>query len=441
MIGQFKMDSKPGVIIVIGGTHASWLSVLEKAGWQCHQVGDLRQANILLEKFSPCIGIVDLSHDEFSLNGLASLVSSHKYVRWLALIKELQLSSDTTCQFIVNFCIDFFTDPIPDTQLLSTIGHQLGMLKLEKKVCPSLGNQSDMGLVGESYPLRQLREQIKRIAPTDVGVFLHGENGVGKETVARAIHKASSRAHKPFFSISCRTLNEKRFQMEVFGIGSEAGDGPCILEQAEEGTVLFNDILMISKQQQQNLLRFLQENSIETIDGIKSSNVRILVTNASDIEKALLEGDFNEELYHHISVMRINVPSLKERPDDIGLLANSFLNDFSKEYHSQAKGFSEDTLKAMIRYSWPGNVRELNNQIRRAVLLCDDVIIQEHHMDLPKCEESTRSLKSIREKSERDALVLVLESHKGQVSNAAKELGISRATMYRLLNKHGLIDE
>ena len=441
MAGQFKMDSIPGSLVVVGGTYEPWLSVLEQVGWKCHQVGDLRKANALLEDIGPCIGIVDLSHDEFSLNGLANLVSSHKHVRWLAFIRESQLGADTICQFIVNFCIDFFTAPIPDAQLLSTIGHQLGMLKLEKKVWPSFGNSLDMGLLGESIPMKRLRDQVKRIGPTDVSILISGESGTGKEAVAQAIHKVSSRSHKPFMSINCRALNEQRFQAEVFGMAANSSIGPSLLEQADGGTVLFNDVLTISKQQQMNLLRFLQEGTVETADGVKSVNVRILAANSSDVEKALINGDFNEELYHYINVLRISVPSLKERASDIALLARFYLQEFSKEYNSQAKSFSEDALKALTRYYWPGNVRELMNQVKRAVLMSDSVVIDEHHLDLPQRNDSKRSLKSIREKSERDALLVVLESHSGQVSNAAKELGVSRATMYRLLNKHNLISD
>ncbi len=441
MAGQFKMDSIPGSLVVVGGMYEPWLSVLEQVGWKCHQVGDLRKANALLEDIGPCIGIVDLSQDEFSLNGLANLVSSHKHVRWIAFIRESQLSKDTICQFIVNFCIDFFTAPIPDAQLLSTIGHQLGMLKLEKKVWPSFGSSLDMGLIGESIPMKRLRDQVKRIGPTDVSILISGESGTGKEAVARAIHKVSSRSHKPFMSINCRALNEQRFQAEVFG-GAVSGDvEPSLLEQADGGTVLFNDILTISKEQQLNLLRFLQEGTVDTKDGVKNVNVRILAANSSDVEKALISGDFNEELYHYINVLRINVPSLKERASDIALLARYYLQEFSKEYNSQAKSFSEEALKALTRYFWPGNVRELMNQVKRAVLMSDSVMIEEHHLDLPHRSEAKRSLKSIREKSERDALLVVLESHSGQVSNAAKELGVSRATMYRLLNKHNLISD
>lgn len=438
---HFRMDSVPGSLIVVGGTYEPWLSVLEQVGWRCTQCADLRKADLLFAETGPCIGIVDLSHDEFSLNGIANLVSSHKQVRWLAFIRESQLSSDTICQFIVNFCIDFFTAPIPDTQLLSTIGHQLGMLKLEKKVWPHYGSNGDMGLIGDSIPMKRLRDQIKRIGPTDVSILIYGENGSGKETVAKAIHKTSSRSQKPFVSVNCRAMSEKRIECELFGIGCDDDSVAPLLLQADGGTLLLNDILTLPKSQQLNLLRFLQEGTVDTSNGSKAVDVRVLAANSSDIEKALIDGDFNEELYHYINVLRINVPSLKERAADVAVLAKHFLREYSKEYNAQARSFSEDAMRALTRYHWPGNVRELMNQLKRVVLMSDTIMLEEAHLDLPKRGDGKRSLKSIRERSERDALLLVLESHSGQVSTAAKELGVSRATMYRLLNKHNLITD
>ncbi|MDA0148728.1 cyclic-di-GMP-binding transcriptional regulator VpsR [Vibrio sp. LaRot3] len=441
MGSQFRMDSVPGSLIVVGGSYEPWLSVLEQVGWRCTQCADLRKANTLFAETGPCIGVVDLSHDEFSLNGIANLVSNHKQVRWIAFIRESQLSSDTICQFIVNFCIDFFTAPIPDAQLLSTIGHQLGMLKLEKKVWPHYGNNNDMGLIGESVPMKRLRDQIKRIGPTDVSILIYGESGTGKETVARAVHNTSARAQKEFLSVNCRAMSERRIESDLFGIHREDSSEPSILERADGGTILLNDILTLPRSQQLNLLRFLQEGTVETEEGRKEVDVRILAANSADIEKALIDGDFNEELYHYINVLRINVPSLKERAGDISILARHFLMEYSKEYNAQARSFTEEATRALTRYHWPGNVRELMNQIKRVVLMSDTVMLDEPHLDLPKRSDGKRSLKSIRERSERDALLLVLESHSGQVSMAAKELGVSRATMYRLLNKHNLISD
>ncbi|WP_413283790.1 sigma-54-dependent transcriptional regulator [Vibrio sp. MA40-2] len=437
---QFRMDSVPGPLVVVSGKHEPWLSVLEQAGWQCQRCADLRKADTLLLDIGPCIGIVDLSQDEFSLNGIANLVSRYKHVRWIAFIRESQLNSDTICQFIVNFCIDFFTSPIPDAQLLSTIGHQSGMLKLEKNVWPDYGNTKNMGISGESISIKRLREQIRRIGSTDVSIVIYGENGAGKESVAKAVHNMSARANEPFVVVNCGALSESRMQEDIFGIGAEEGT-KSYLEQANGGTIFFNDILTLPYSQQKNLLRFMRDGKIESDNSSKELNVRVLTAYSSDIEKALIDKDFNEELYHYINVLRINVPSLKERAGDITILARQFLREFSKDYNAQAKDFSDEALKALTQYHWPGNVRELMNQIKRAVLMSDSEIIDVNQLDLPQISNDKRSLKVIRENAERDALIYVLESYDGQVSPAAKELGVSRATMYRLLNKHNLITE
>jgi DNA-binding NtrC family response regulator len=441
MATQFKMDSLSGSLIVVGGAYEPWLSVLEQVGWQCNQCADLRKADALIADIGPCIGIVDLSYDEFSLNGIANLVNNNKQVRWLAFIRESQLSSDTTCQFIVNFCIDFFTAPIPDAQLLSTIGHQLGMLKLEQKIWPNYGISNNMDLLGDSVAMKRLRDQIKRIGPTDVSILIYGESGSGKETIARSIHQNSSRSQRPFLTVNCRALPDMRIEAEVLGISAQPDATSRILEEADGGTILLNNVLAMPRKQQLTLLRFLQEGKIETETGSKSVDVRILAANSSDIEKARIDGDFNEELYHYINVLKIQVPSLKERIGDISVLANHFLLQYSKEFNTQGKRFSDGALRSMSRYHWPGNICELRNQIKRVALMSDSVTINDHQLDLPKQNDEQRSLKSIRERSERDALLIVLESYSGQVSLAAKELGISRATMYRLLNKHDLLSE
>ncbi|USD64886.1 sigma-54 dependent transcriptional regulator [Vibrio sp. SCSIO 43136] len=439
MGSQFRMDSIPGSLVLVGGIHEPWLKVLEQVGWRCQRCDDLREAQTLFTEVGPCIGVVDLSQDEFSLNGLANLVSSHKHVRWIAFVRESQLASDTICQFIVNFCIDFFTAPIPDAQLLSTIGHQSGMLKLEKKVWPHYGDNGDLGLIGDSMTVKRLRDQVKRVGPTDVSILIFGESGAGKEKVARAVHNSSSRSKKPFIAVNCSAMSETRLEREVFGLDYTQ---PCVLEQADGGTVLFNDILSMSASSQQRLLDYLQEGTVESANNsVANVDVRILVSNHSDMEKALLDGDFNQELYHRLNVLRVNVPSLKDRPSDIPFLANYYLNIYSQEYNAQAKSYSEAAMKALCQYHWPGNLRELSNQIKRVVLLSDSVVIDECHLDLPKRMENKRSLRAIRERSEKEAILMVLESYEGQVTLAAKELGVSRATMYRLLNKHNLISE
>ena len=218
----FKSDVVPNSLVVIGGTYEPWIAVLEQAGWRCHRCYDLRAAQALLQDIGPCIGVVDISHDDFSLNGVASLVNRNKQVRWLGLIRDDQLKNDAICQFIVSFCIDYFTSPVPNSQLMKTIGHQLGMLKLERHVWPHFGEHSDMGLLGKTSNMRKLRDQVRRVAPTDVSVLISGESGTGKELVALAIHNASSRSKGHFVSVKCSAVSEKALEEEAnLKIGSE----------------------------------------------------------------------------------------------------------------------------------------------------------------------------------------------------------------------------
>ncbi len=438
MARQLRTDSVPVSLIVVGGTREPWLPVLEKAGWQCKNCSDLRKADDLLRQSGPSIGIIDLSRDEFSLHGLANLVSQHKHIRWIAFIRESQLKSDATCQFIVNFCIDFFTSPIPDAQLHNTIGHQLGMLKLEKKVWPELNLANDFGIVGESIQMKRLRDQVKRVGATDVCTLVLGESGTGREVIAKAVHYSSARSKSPFISINCAAASELRMDKELF---NSEESYISTLEQADGGTILLTNITALSLSQQEKLLRFIQEGSIETDEGIKEIDARVIATCGSEVEKSLSNGEFDEELYHHLNVLRIQVPNLRDRNGDVTVLAKYYLERYARELNSQVRAFSDKAMEALNQYHWPGNIRELDNHIKRLVLMTDKAILEAEDLDLPKRTDGKMSLKTIRERSEKDALQMVLDLHSGHVSPAAKELGVSRATMYRLLNKHSLISE
>ncbi|KKA44265.1 MULTISPECIES: sigma-54 dependent transcriptional regulator [Salinivibrio] len=430
-------DKTLSSLVVVGGTYEPWLATLEQAGWHCHRCYDLRAAQSLLQDIGPCIGIVDLSHDDFSLNGVASLVNRNKQVRWLALVRENQLNNEAICQFIVSFCIDYFTSPVPNSQLMSTIGHQLGMLRLERQVWPQLGDHSDMGLEGASPAMKKLRDQVRRVAPTDVSVLIAGESGTGKELVAQAVHHASTRAKARFESIKCSALADEQMQQAL--LGDEHSHGK--IRQCHKGTLFFDEIGDLPLHLQGHLLHLLQEGTLDiSHDKYEHDlDVRVIASTHMDLEKRVAEGLFREDLYYRLNVLRINMPSLKDRQPDVPDLAEYFLLKFARQYNTQARTFSDEAKRVLSSYSWPGNVRELINQVKRAVLLADHLVIEAEHLDLPRQGDYKQSLRKIREESERDALIAVLEENKGQVSAAAKELGVSRATMYRLLNKHNLI--
>ncbi|MCF7355214.1 VpsR-related response regulator [Vibrio sp. CK2-1] len=439
----FRMDSVPGSLLVIGGRLDTWYEKVALSGWKVERCGDLRLGQSMIDRIGPCIGLIDLTNDDFSLSAIAYLVTNNKHVRWMAYIKEHQLNQDPICQFIVNFCIDFFTSPMPEKLLLSSIGHQLGMLKIEKKVWPEnmLDNQ-DL-LVGDSLPTKRLREQVKRIANTDANIIIAGERGVGKRLVAKSIHDVSSRSKCPFVVVNCSALSEKRFEREVFGFerDSQPPGFQTKLEEADQGTLLLKDITALPKSQQNHLLHFINHPVIHTDNGEKTLDIRIMVSTYNDLEQKVQESEFSAELFYLLKILKVHVTPLKERCGDIASIANYYIQQFSREYNTQARSLSSQALKALTQYHWPGNVRELLNQVKRAVLVSDGIVIELEHFDLPSQSQKTRTLKMIREDSEKEALVKVLEAHDGQVSLAAKELRISRATMYRLLGKHKLVSE
>ncbi|MBD1572807.1 sigma-54-dependent Fis family transcriptional regulator [Vibrio sp. S17_S38] len=441
---QFKMNTMPGSLIVIGGVTEYWIDSVRKSGWICYQCGDFRLAQPQLDKIvGPCIGIIDLCQENLSLHAISRLISTNKHIRWLAYIKENQLNSDPICQFIIHFCADFFTSPMPEKRLLDCIGHQFGMLQLEKKIWPDNSVNNHTGLIGDSLSMKRLREQIKRLALTNASIIISGEQGTGKMTAAYSIHQYSPRNKGPVIVINCGALSEQSLEQDVFGIHCDNSTAGSLskIEQANGGTLIFKDVTALPFSQQKNLHNLLTSQSIEAFHGSQLIDVRVLVTTHHEIETHVQDKAFLSELFYHLNVLKIHVPSLKDRCTDIHSLAYYYLQQNSREYNAQVRTISPKAIKYLMNHHWPGNVRELINQIKRAVLMSESSVIEIENFDLPKRISNKRNLRTIREDSERKALLCVLENHDGQVSLAAKELGISRATMYRLLGKYNLSAE
>lgn len=430
-----KNNSLLGTLLVLGSGDIPWSTALERAGWLCHRCDDLRAAENLLLETGPCIGVVDLTRDDFSLQGIAGVITRNKQARWLALVRDDQLQHDAICQFIVSFCIDYFTAPVPESQLLKTIGHQLGMLRLERRVWPQLGQFGQHGLQGEQTAMKKLRHQVKRLAMSDMPVLIQGEIGTGKELVAQAIHQASTRSKGAFVIVNCESL-DSRWMLEANSNQPER----CCFDAADNGVLYLDEISALSPARQQELLRLLKDERFTTeCERVIDLRFRLIAATRYTPEELLESGCLREELYYRLNILSLTVPALRERGDDIVLLAEYLLLKFARQYNSPVKHITEEAKRLISSYSWPGNVRELISQIKRAILLADGKELDDEHFDLPRLADDRQSLKKIREDSERGALLAVLENNKGQISAAARELGVSRATMYRLLNKHDLV--
>lgn len=436
MVAQCQNKTINGRLVAIGCNYEPWIALLEQSGWKTHCCYDLRTADSILEEFSPCICIVDLSNNDFSLNSISLRANKTKQVKWIAIIKKEQLKTDAICQFINNFCVDYFSVPIPGSHLLDTVGHQLGMLEIEASSWVEVTSQHDMGLFGESKSIKQLRDMVRRVAMTEVNVFLTGENGTGKELIAKSLHNLSKRRNAPFITVNCGSLTKEDEKAAFL-------DGTYVQEDGSHfnGTILLDNVEELSKELQDELLSFLQTPAGDTLEEDSSADVRIIASSSADLESAVANGEFSKELYYRLNVFHIKVPTLRERGSDIFLLAETFLTKFAREYSTMASSFSEDSKQLLLRYSWPGNVRELINQVKRAALLAEGNEVRAEHFDLPSKANLKQSLRNIKDEAEKDVLVAVLETHRGQVASAAKDLGVSRATMYRLLNKHNIVPD
>src|SRR3954462_13396505 len=301
-------------------------------------------------------------------------------------------------------------------------------------------------IIGTSGPMRQVDEQIAQVARTNTTVLLRGESGSGKERLAHAIHYNSARAKKPFIRVSCAALPQDLIESELFGYDKGAFTGAHAtkkgrFEAAEGGTLFLDEIGELNLATQVKLLRVLQEREFERLGGTETirSNIRLIAATNKDLEKAIGAGEFREDLYYRLNVFSIFVPALRERKPDVLLLADYFLEKFSREHGKAVKRISTPAIDMMTSNHWPGNVREVANVMERAVVVCDSQVVHAHHLPptLQTAEASgtvqTSTLRDSMEAFEKDALLDSLKSARGNRAKAARLLGTTeRIFNYRV---------
>jgi two-component system NtrC family response regulator len=300
-------------------------------------------------------------------------------------------------------------------------------------------------ILGTTQAIREIFGIVERVAKTDATALIEGESGTGKELVARAIHTRSGRRAGPFVPINCGAIPETLLEAELFGHERGAFTGAHMqrkgkFEMADRGTLFLDEIGELPLTLQVKLLRFLQERTVERIGGRQAIplDLRIIAATNRDLKVQLDRGLFREDLYYRLSVIRIQVPPLRERGEDIALLANVFLRRAAQAHRRRVR-FSGDALRSLMVHHWPGNVRELENRVSRAVIMSRGHMIEPGDLDLQPAElEPAGSLRQARERVEREALVDVLSRHRGNISKAARTLKVSRPTLHGLLDKHNI---
>ena len=325
----------------------------------------------------------------------------------------------------------------------------LSNLEWENRALQQQASQNDFeGLMGNSARMEEVFRMIRRVGPSDVPVLITGESGTGKELVARAIHHQSARKGQAFVAINCGAIPETLLESELFGYEKGAFTGAVHqrkgrIESARGGTLFLDEIGDIPLGVQVKLLRFLQDHELQRLGGKDTISVdaRILAATNVDLQKAISDGRFREDLYYRLCVVTIAVPSLRERDSDIALLARTFLTKFAEEQKKPLKGFTPQAMQALIAHKWPGNVRELENKIKRAVVMAEGRYVTPVNLELKEpssSEAGISTLRGARESRERDLVRLAMEKADGNLSRAAADLGISRPTLYQLLARYGL---
>lgn len=344
---------------------------------------------------------------------------------------------------------DFHHKPF-DPNILSLVierAYYLYALQQEnRKLLQAQINSPISGLITRDPVLTKVCRNVEKVAPSDATVILLGESGTGKEILARSLHQLSARREKRFMAINCAAIPESLLESELFGYEKGAYTGavkqtPGKIELAHEGTFFLDEVGDLPMSLQAKLLRFLQERVIERIGGRKEIpiDVRVVCATHQNLKKLIEDGRFREDLYYRLSEIVITIPPLRQRVGDTALLAHHFKNKFCMQEKRPSLNFSQEALAAIESHSWPGNVREMENCIKRAVIMADGSVIGADDLGLYSTSAAEPiNLRQIRDKAECDALMKALARVDGNVVKAAELLGVSRPTIYDLMNRHGL---
>lgn len=424
-----------------------------------YEIETARDAEEALEIFSK--KWVDLSVIDLQIgreDGLVLMEKLHEIDPHMpALILTAYGSIESAVEAMKRGAYNYLTKPFDPRELLFQIKNALQTQRLThevKRLKDLVGERYNFkNIIAKSEKMNTVLMQISRVAETDSTIFIYGESGTGKELIAKTIHLASHRKENPFVAINCAAIPETLLERELFGHEKGAFTGAYrnssgLFLQADKGTIFLDEIGDMPLLTQAKLLRVLQESQFYPLGSEKpvSVNVRVIVATNKDLEAEIRKGLFREDLFYRIHVIPISIPPLRERKEDIPLLADHFLKKFSLEMKKDIKGISPATIRKLMAYDWPGNVRELINTIEYAVvmtnsdIITDDMILKLKHMDTATeaPDESITSLKEAKDSFEKNYIIKLLEATNGNVSKASRLARKYRADFYNLLKKYDI---
>jgi len=415
--------------------------------WEIRSVSNLGDAGRELRNDRYLVGLLMHDREQHRPAEVDTFLRRHSHMQWVGVFSPRDLESAPCRDLVVEHLCDYHTAPVDPVRLAHTLGHAHGWAMLRRRPSANDGHDDPASpLIGGCDAIARLRAQVSRVAKVAAPVLIWGESGSGKELTAQAIHAQSDRAAGPFVPINCGAIAPSLIHAELFGYERGAFTGATrgkagLIESADGGTLFLDEIGDLPKDLQANLLRFLQEKTICRLGSTRNIRVDVRVIAASHVhlQQAVASGAFREDLYYRLAVLPVTVPPLRERRDDLVTLAEHFFHMYASEKSPRLKGFSNRAIEAILDHDWPGNVRELINRVRRALVMSDGRLIMPEDLGLTRgiMAPSPAALDDTRMRSERRALRECLDRSGHNVSRAARDLGVSRTTMYRLLSKHG----
>jgi len=448
------MTSRPHLLIVDdeAGIRESLSSILREEGYQVEAVGSAEEA---LERST--LGDLEVILLDVWLPGIDGLEALDRLQAMARPPAVIMISGHGTIETAVRAtklgAFDFIEKPLSLEKVLVLVRNAVQQRRLEEE---NLLLRSELGhryqVVGESVPMKALRQQIAVTAPTNGRVLIYGESGTGKELVAHALHEASLRVKGPFVEVNCAAIPEELIESELFGHlkGSFTGateDKIGKFQKADGGTLFLDEIGDMSLRTQSKVLRVLEEQRFERVGSNVTSNVdvRVIAATNKNLEQEIARGAFRQDLFYRLNVIPFYVPPLRERQEDIPTLTNYFLAEFSSAYGKRTRALSDAAMEILFRYPWPGNVRELRNLVERLVIVCPQAHIEPHHLppelfrgvaESPHHPYST--LHEARNAYEREFILRKLQEHRWNMTQTASALGLERSHLYRKMKSLGI---
>jgi two-component system NtrC family response regulator len=421
-------------------------------------VGERSSAIAELRRHEPPVVLQDLGLPPDAEGVSEGFATLHEILRLAPRTKVIvvtgQLDRANAVKAVGHGAVDFYQKPVDTDVLRLIVARAFHIHELEEQNLAhsrSAGSEPLAGIIATSESMTRVCRTIEKVAPTNATTLLLGESGTGKEVLARALHSLSPRAGKPFVAINCAAIPDTLLESELFGYEKGAFTGaakqtPGKFEHANGGTLFLDEIGDMPLQLQAKLLRFLQDRMVERIGGREriQVDVRIVCATNKDLQGMIARGEYREDLYYRISEVTVRIPPLRERASDAVLIAQKLLEQRAREHGRAVRGFAPDAIKAIQAYPWPGNIRELENRVNGAVIMCEGKYLTVEDLGLPASDEDGfkwLNLREVRVRAENEAIRRALALSQGNISRSAEMLGVTRPTLYDLMEKLGIRTE